>query len=81
MGLYWVSVFRNSVTTIMLSAMYNLIDENDIKRGYVPKEELIAKYGKYITLDDIDEQSYIEDYEVCTLYGCQSYKIAELPVR
>lgn len=81
MGLYWVSVFRNSVTTIVLSAMYNLIDENDIKQGYVSKDELIAKYGKYITIDDIDDQSYIEDYEVSTIYGYHSYKVAELPVK
>lgn len=80
MGLYWMSVFRNKTTTLTLSAICKLIDDEDVKRGYVRKEELLQLYDDLIKPEDIDDQSYIEDYELNT-YDFVSHLILSLPVR
>ncbi len=67
MGLYYKSIFRNRKTTKILSCSRNLIDEQDIKIGYVSKSELLDKYGHIIYIEDIDDFSFVEDYEICTL--------------
>ena len=67
MGLYYKSIFRNAKTSIILSNSNALIDENDIKRGFIDKFELVNVYGHLIIMNDIDDVSYVEDYELCTL--------------
>lgn len=69
MGFYYKSLFRNSKTTILLSNHNTLIDLNDLKQGYVCKEELLDKFSHLVVINDIDDVSYVEDYELCTLDG------------
>lgn len=71
MGLYWQTVFfskKNSIG-IVLNSLDKIIDEDDERRGFVCKHQLV-KFFKAVKEQDIVEESYIVEYYSDTYGGC-----------
>ena len=66
MGIYWETVFysdiNNKANHVVLASMDRILDENDVKRGYVCKTELLNFYKSKINEESISENSYIVEY-------------------
>ena len=71
MGLYYETIFYSDIDKmtegISIAQLDPIIDENDTKRGYVLKEELLQFYRKFVTPEMITEKSYLVQYIVSTL--------------
>lgn len=73
MGFYYQTVFYNNKNKqIVLANDCPIIDDDDIKRGYVLKEQLLSYYGHLVKNDDITDNSKIVEYVMTTLDGTMS---------
>lgn len=70
MGIYWQTVFYSDINDmnnkIVLSNIDPIIDENDVARGYVDKDELLKYFGNKINKGDVGDHSYVVEYSWST---------------
>lgn len=68
MGIYWKTIFYSDINDMTkfvgLAFIDPIIDQYDRDRGYIFKEDLLAKYGNLV----ITENSYLIEY-VTSTYG------------
>ena len=76
MGLYWTTKFYRDINNIddfiVLNSMDKIIDDNDVRRGYVCKNELLnfSKMKDAKMKDEIiTKDSYIVEYHWNTYDG------------
>ena len=70
MGFYWTTIFFSDIynqnNKIVLASINPLIDDNDDKRGYVLKEEVLQFFADKVKKEDITENSYLVEYSYDT---------------
>lgn len=73
MGVYWQTFLYYSVydtrNTILLSQTEQIIQYDDIKRGFYKKEDLIKKYESMIIPSNITANSYLIEF-LGNSYNC-----------
>ena len=65
--MYYKTIFYNNVYdttqyTILADQTEKIIEEEDISRGYVLKEQLLELYDYCLEPEDISEHSYLIEY-------------------
>lgn len=77
MGIYYTTYFYPDIQDkskfTILAHMNPVLDDSDIKRGYVAKEELLRHYSHLIELIEITEHSYIIEYTISTMMPGQPH--------
>lgn len=82
MGIYWQTYFKNNDKNILLASIDQIIDPNDIQRGYVLKEELLQYYGNLVKEEDVTKDCCLVEYQTCTFNGnCEPVKTRQIKVQ
>lgn len=82
MGFYWSTFFYPEGVrggTKVFLADHEVIGREDVERGYVRKEELMASYGDVVK--GVSPASCVVEFFFCTLGREPPNKTRELPVR
>jgi hypothetical protein len=84
MGFYWTTIFYSNINNqdvkIILASMDQIIDDDDIERGFVLKEELLNFFKTKVKKEDITEYSYLVEYSYDT-YGSGQTETKRLSIK
>lgn len=82
--MYWNTYFyangEDDKSRVLLGFIDPILDEGDVKRGYVLKKELLSWCKTKIHEEDITERSRIIEFMVTT-YGTEEMKTREFEIK
>jgi hypothetical protein len=70
MGFYWTTIFYSDINNqdekIILASMDQIIEEDDVERGFILKEDLLNFFATKVKKENIKENSYLVEYSYDT---------------
>jgi len=85
MGVYWQTYLYYNVhdtrNTLLLSQTEQIIQYDDVKRGFYPIDELIKKFESIIYPSNITSNSYLIEFLGNSYNGPEKIETRRLPIR